>query len=189
MKIKCACFILLLSIIQIVLAQKAYAGTEYVYVQKTMDNQAIIVRKNGDAYLIEKGVGCLSLWRYEDKVVLINSPGIFLGVGSELLIPSLNQKCRIWDSEYLGSIKTPISPPSAKPKKTIPKGDCTEKHWIQSKSDEGSIIILENGSVWEVDAVDRVNSMLWLSTEDVIICNGKMINLSNGEKVDVIRLR
>lgn len=27
-----------------------------------MDDQAIIVRHNGDAYLIEKSVGCLSLW-------------------------------------------------------------------------------------------------------------------------------
>lgn len=30
--------------------------------------------------LIEKGVGCLSLWRYEGKIVLITSSGIFLGV-------------------------------------------------------------------------------------------------------------
>lgn len=171
------------------LVQQVYARAEYVYIQKTMGDQAIIVRKNGDAYLIEKGVGCLSLWRYEGKLVLINSPGIFLGVGSELLIPDLNQKCRIWNSEYLGSIKLPISPPSTRPKKKIPKGDCTEKHWIQSKGDDGSIIILEDGSVWEVDAVDRINSMLWLPTEDVIICNGRMINLDNGEKVNVIRLR
>lgn len=113
MKIKYVYFVLLLGIIQMLLVQKVYARAEYVYVQKTIDDQAIIVRKNGDAYLIEKGVGCLSLWRYEGKIVLINSPGIFLGVGSELLIPERNQKCRIWNSEYLGFIKSPISPPLA----------------------------------------------------------------------------
>lgn len=30
--------------------------------------------------LIEKGVGCLSLWGYEGKIVLVTSSGIFLGV-------------------------------------------------------------------------------------------------------------
>lgn len=189
MKFKSAWFILSLCIIQMVLVKSVYAGVEYVYVQKTMDDRAIIVRQNGNAYLIEKGIGCLSLWRYEGKTVLINSPGIFLGVGSELLIPELGQKCRIWNSEYLDSIKIPGSPPSTKPKKLIPNDDCTEKHWIQSKSGDGSIIILADMSVWEVDAIDRINSILWLPTEDVIVCRGKMINLNNGEKVNVTRLK
>ncbi|MDI6854812.1 MAG: hypothetical protein QME75_14565 [Deltaproteobacteria bacterium] len=66
-----------------------------------------------------------------------------------------------------------------------------EKHWIADKSDDGSIIILEDGSVWQVDPVDRVDSMLWLPTEDIIIPDSYdcLINTDNGEKVDAIRIR
>lgn len=190
MRLQNAWIILFLVIIlQVFWILQANAGTEYVYVQKTIDDQAIIVRRNGDAYLIEKGVGCLSLWRCEGKIVLIGSPGIFLGVGSQLLIPDLGQKRRIWNSEYLGSAGTSSPPPSGAPKRPPPKTDCTDKHWIQSKSDDGSIVILEDGTVWQVDIVNRVDSMLWLPIQDVIICGGAMINLSNGEKVAVIRLK
>ncbi|MFN2397806.1 MAG: hypothetical protein ABR543_04070 [Gemmatimonadaceae bacterium] len=41
------------------------AATETVRVTKATDGKAIITRRNGESYLIEKGVGCLSLWRYE----------------------------------------------------------------------------------------------------------------------------
>ena len=166
-----------LIIFKVILFSIVYAGTEYVYVQKIIGDKAVIVRANGEVYLIEKGVGCISFWRYEGKVVLVHFPGIFLDVGSKLLIPDLNQMCRIWSSKYIGSIKT------------FKGRECLEEHWIESKSSDGSIIILEDGSVWEVDGVDRVDSSLWLTADEVIVCNGSMINLSNGEKVNVMRLK
>jgi len=85
-------------------ASVAYANIEKVYVAKIMDNddKAIIVRNNGDAYMIEKGIGCLSLWRYEGKMVLINSPSLFLGIGARLIILDSNQDCKIWDSKFIG---------------------------------------------------------------------------------------
>ena len=71
-----------------------------------------------------------------------------------------------------------------------PPLDCTEKHWIHSKSIDGSVIILEDGSVWEVDPPDRIDSSLWLPTDEVIIYDDReMINLDSGEKVNVMRLR
>ncbi len=91
----------------------ASAATESVRVAKVMDDKAIITRHNGESYLIEKGVGCLSLWRYEGKMVLIVSPGLFLGVGSKLLIPELDQECRIWDSELLSH--SPVPPANVRP--------------------------------------------------------------------------
>ena len=84
-------------------AQTSLASSEYVLVVKILDDddKAIVQRRNGDLYLIEKGVGCLSLFRYEGKVVVVNSPGLFGGVGSHLIIPDRDQKCRIWDSDLL----------------------------------------------------------------------------------------
>ena len=89
-----------------VLAQRS----EYVVVQKVNDDKAIVERANGDVFQIEKGVGCLSLWRFEGKRVVITSPGLFAGVGSQLVLPDLNQQCRIWDSKQVANAPAPTQP-------------------------------------------------------------------------------
>ncbi len=99
------------------------ASVEAVYVSKVldMDYKAIIVRSNGDAYLIEYGIGVLSLWRYEGRTVLIYSPGLFAGIGSKIIIPERDQEARIWDSKYLGNINSPVSVPQPlSPVKPVP---------------------------------------------------------------------
>lgn len=72
----------------------------------------------------------------------------------------------------------------------LPLGAADET-FLKSKSDDGSILILADGSVWEVSAVDRVDSALWLPTEDIIIPDSGdcLINKDNGEKVDARRVR
>lgn len=38
---------------------------------------------------------------------------------------------------------------------------------------------LEDDSLWEVDAVDRIDTMLWLPTEDVLVCgDGLLIRIT-----------
>jgi hypothetical protein len=78
-------------------------GAEYVRVIKVLDSdyKAIIERRNGERYLIEHGVGVLSLWRHEGRNVLIHSPGLFLGVGSKLILADDDQSARIWDAQLL----------------------------------------------------------------------------------------
>jgi hypothetical protein len=96
--------LLLAVVISSIPPSSVIAAVEFALVQKVMDDKAILVRSNGTTYLIEKGVGCLSLWRYEGKRVLIHSPGLFLGVGSKLLIPDADQECRIWSAEEIEAI-------------------------------------------------------------------------------------
>jgi len=69
------------------------------------------------------------------------------------------------------------------------RSGCEAGHWVDSVMDDGKIVKLEDGSVWEVDAVDAIDSMLWLPTTDVIVCDGKLINTDDNEKVDAIRIR
>ncbi|NPV27762.1 MAG: hypothetical protein HPY81_10075 [Firmicutes bacterium] len=90
--------------------QAALAGMEAVYLQKVFDSdyKAIIVRKNGESYLIEYGVGVISLPFYEGKTVYIYSPGIFAGVGSKIIIPDRNQEAHIWDSELINTSAPPV---------------------------------------------------------------------------------
>lgn len=80
------------------LRAQAGAFVEEVLVSetKTHDDRAVITRQNGESYLIEKGNGCISLWRYEGRPVLIVSPGQFLTAGSRLLLSDPRQQCSIW---------------------------------------------------------------------------------------------
>jgi hypothetical protein len=175
------------TIIFILTTQLAHAASEWVYLYKAMDDNAIVVRKNGDAYQIEKGVGCLSLWRFEGKAVLITSPGLFLGVGSELILPDADQKCRIWNSSSLGSIEGLTAPSQSQSSQQ--SSDCEDGHWIQTIAGNGEIIKLEDGSIWQVDGVDTVTSSIWLPVSNITICGSYLINTDDGEKVSATRLK
>ena len=64
-------------------------------------------------------------------------------------------------------------------------------HWIQENIDSGSKMILEDGSIWEIDPLDKIDAMLWLPISDITIVtsdNGSsgyeylLINTDDGEK-------
>lgn len=66
---------------------------------------------------------------------------------------------------------------------------CESDHWVESVSDTGQIIKLEDGSIWEVDAGDAVDSALWLPTTDIVACDDKLINTDDNEAVSAMRIR
>jgi hypothetical protein len=81
------------------------------------------------------------------------------------------------------------SPPAAVPAPSRPpselvlpeigrpvRGSCEDGHWIRSVSGGGEIAILDDGSVWEVNSSDRMDSALWTSSDEVVVCDGKLIN-------------
>jgi hypothetical protein len=59
-------------------------------------------------------------------------------------------------------------------------------HWVQSKTDDGSIVTLEDGSVWQIDPLDQIDTTLWLPmTEITVVETGSgylLINTDDGEK-------
>jgi hypothetical protein len=83
----------------------AFAGAESVLLVKVLqdDDKLIIQRRNGDRWMITKGIGALSTYRYEGRMVIINSPGLFCGIGSSLVLVDEGQEARIWDAEEIGS--------------------------------------------------------------------------------------
>lgn len=42
-------------------------------------------------------------------------------------------------------------------------------HWLKSNIDNGSLITLEDGSVWEVAPDEKVEAMLWLSLSGITV--------------------
>jgi hypothetical protein len=67
---------------------------------------------------------------------------------------------------------------------------CSSGHWVDQVMDGGGFVTLQNGSLWEIDPVDKVESGLWLPTEEIIVCgDGRLINTDNGDQVSATRLR
>jgi hypothetical protein len=65
---------------------------------------------------------------------------------------------------------------------------CESGHWVESVSDDGQIVELEDASIWEVDAVDAIDSALWLPTTDIVVCDDKLINTDDNETVSATRI-
>jgi len=65
------------------------------------------------------------------------------------------------------------------------------KHWISKKIDGGEFIKLEDGSLWKISLIDKINTMLWLPIEDVVVTESenplypyKLINTDSGNTAD-----
>ena len=46
-------------------------------------------------------------------------------------------------------------------------------HWISKNIDSGAFIKLEDGSLWEISPIDKINSMLWLPISNITIIESK----------------
>lgn len=268
----------------------AHAAAEEVLLYKVTGggDEGIIVRANGDAYQIRKGIGCLGFESREGRTIIVTSSGLFLGIGSEVVIPERGQSCRVWESTSLGNFSgigqpAPAVPPAVRDlpptrgqpanpvvvaatqaalsllgidpglvdgslgaktaqalrrfqeiqglaasgipdtatrlalsnelAKRFPEDQsvltivaglltsaspganpsldsgCEDGHWVQSVSGGGAIVVLEDGSVWEVDLVDKLDTTLWLPTEGILVCGSTLINTDNGDKVHTTRLK
>ncbi len=61
-------------------------------------------------------------------------------------------------------------------------------HWIDHVSSGGKIVELEDGSVWEISPLDRIDTSLWLPVSDITVTDGDdpgypylLINKDDGE--------
>lgn len=64
-------------------------------------------------------------------------------------------------------------------------------HWVQENVDSGTMMILEDGSIWQIDPIDKIDAMLWLPISNItIVISDKgspgydylLINTDDGEK-------
>lgn len=76
--------------------------------------------------------------------------------------------------------------------------DCEQDTIINSPGDSnGAIVKTDDGHIWLIDEVDRIDSQLWLTGDDVIVCwtaysyegtTTVMATIYNGEDKDDARL-
>jgi hypothetical protein len=60
---------------------------------------------------------------------------------------------------------------------------CESGHWVKSISRGGEVVILEDRTVWIVDPADRVDTVVWIPTTEIVVCDDKLINAEDGETV------
>lgn len=67
--------------------------------------------------------------------------------------------------------------------------DC-EDDSIQSVSESGDVIIMESGAEYQVDAADQVDTRLWQTGDDVIVCDDdEIVNKDeSGETASVSKI-
>jgi len=64
-------------------------------------------------------------------------------------------------------------------------------HWIESVMDDGSLIKLEDDSLWQISPFDTIDSQLWLAVSDITVIDGddpfypyKLVNTDDNEVVN-----
>jgi|SRR5579862_7437952 len=85
--------------------------------------------------------------------------------------------------------RPPQSRPSSAPRRVYL--DVGSEHWISKVIGDGEYVKLEDGSLWEISSVDRINSMLWLPVETVHVVTSssslsgyKIVNTDAGDSAD-----
>lgn len=76
------------------------------YVDSVIDSKdnVIVIDKYGTKYLVEYGIGCLSMWRYEGKNIDIDIGGSFLdGIGDRIYLFNSDDDCKVWDADEVSS--------------------------------------------------------------------------------------
>jgi hypothetical protein len=66
---------------------------------------------------------------------------------------------------------------------------CESGHWVEAIMDDGSIVKLEDGTLWRVSAVDTIDSALWLPNTAIVACDGKLINTDDNETVEATKIK
>lgn len=170
------------------------SGMEAVAVSQVLDasSKVVVTRSTGESLILEYGVGCLSIFGQVGQVVYVNSPGLFAGVGSEIVIPARSQSCRIWNSTSLGTGPATSAPSQSPPVPATPTDGptgCTTGHWINEVSSNGAVILLEDGTAWSVAGHHQHRTAIWLPVTKVAVCREGLINLRKDQFVSASRMR
>jgi len=74
-----------------------------------------------------------------------------------------------WLTRFAIAVATKVAPEAPAAPKAAAYGAAGQKHWVKSKADGGAFVQLEDGSLWQISPLDKINTMLWLPTENVVV--------------------
>jgi hypothetical protein len=58
---------------------------------------------------------------------------------------------------------------------------CESGHRLEDVYDNGRLIELEDGSLWEINVPDQADTMFWSASAEITVCPGKLVNTDEDE--------
>lgn len=64
-------------------------------------------------------------------------------------------------------------------------------HWVMENVNSGTYMILEDGSLWKIDPIDKIDAMLWLPVSEITVLKSRrgspgynylLVNTDDGEQ-------
>lgn len=93
--------------------------------------------------------------------------------GVSKLTPKEREALEAWVTQFaLKAIQATGTAPATKPKAGGPYAGIGGGHWIKRVVERGNLIELEDGSLWALSALSRVDAILWLPIEKIIVTEG-----------------
>lgn len=78
-----------------------------------------------------------------------------------------------WLTRFAIAVATQVEKTSAGAGKSSTYAGVDQKHWVREKIDSGAFIKLEDGSLWQIAPIDKINTMLWLPIDNVVVIDSK----------------
>ena len=158
----------------------AQDDVQRIFILKEIDDDNIIIlTQAGDKILLKKWSMRFSPSAFEGKHFYASISTMWVTIYIENKSPI---KWSIEKNLGRGSSET------KRPKKATVYPGVGSKHWIQKVIDGGKLILLEDGSMWEVSPLDIVTTCIWLPVSDISVVSGKdpvypymLINTDDGE--------
>jgi hypothetical protein len=67
------------------------------------------------------------------------------------------------------TVASPGQPMNSRAGKSVIPTGAAAKHWIKSNIDHGRYLLLDDGSLWEIASLDRIDASLWLAMSDITV--------------------
>lgn len=72
---------------------------------------------------------------------------------------------------------------------TITSSQACETTTIEEVLGDGSIIKLQDGTIYQVNTGDESTASMWTSLTEVVVCDDKIINTEDNESIEVTQLK
>jgi hypothetical protein len=119
---------------------------------------------------------------------------------NEAMINLVGMKRRIWEEMNEAKLKLTRSLPAkadnVAPRYAPTRASRAEEHWIEEQINDGQYLLFEDGSLWEISPLDRIETTLWLPLDDIVVVGGDdpgypylLINTTDSEAVNAQRIR
>lgn len=138
----------------------------------TVAYQTKIDSDSGDIIKLENGA-----------IVEVSSYFGYLGYRKDAVLYGSGHRCNIWIASKKSYKCDLLKAPEG-------RGEPAKEVHISEAKGNGTILIMLDGSIYEVDTIDEIHTSLWLGSSDGLLINGTtLINFDSDEPVTVYQIK